>query len=103
MRIEVLLSMGQDCLSKEEVKELLDQRVQVLTSTQELRHLTRKFVRLAVDYLGKGSPVCVMMSSWPRHIEHFEQQYNKDFARDPLFGADFMDQIHKRVQVSLHS
>ena len=83
--------------------ELLDQRVHVLTSTQELRHSTRNFVRLAGDYLGEGSPVCVMMASWLRHIDRFELQYDKAFARDPLFGADLMDQIHKRVQVFLHS
>ena len=103
MSIQVLLSMGQDRLSKEEATELLDQRVHVLTSTQELRHLTRKFVRLAGDYLGEGSPVSIMMASWPRHISPYEQQYDKAFSWDPLFGADLMDRIHKRVQVFLHS
>ena len=44
-----------------------------------------------------------MMASWPRHIDRFERQYDKDFSRDPLFGADLMDRIHKRVQVFLHS
>ena len=53
MRIQVLLSMGQDLLSKEEVKDLLDQRVHVLTSTQELGHSTRNFLKLAGDYLGE--------------------------------------------------
>ena len=38
-----------------------------------------------------------------RHIDRFERQYDKDFARDPLFGADLMDRIHKHVQVFLHS
>ena len=95
--------MGQDRLSKEEATELLDQRVHVLTSTQELRHSTRNFVRLAGDYLGEGSPVCIMMASWSHHIDRFERQYDKAFPRDPLFGADLMDRIHKRVQVFLHS
>ena len=75
----------------------------MLTSTQELRHLTRNFVRLAGYYLGEGSPVCVIMASWTRHIDRFERQYEKAFYRDPLFGADLMYQIHKRVQVFLHS
>ena len=48
MRIQVLLSMGQDRLSKEEVTELLYQRVQVLTSTQELHHSTRNWKVLSV-------------------------------------------------------
>ena len=102
MRIQVLLYMGQDRLSKEEATELLDQRVHVLTSTQEQRLLTRNFVSLPGDYLGEGSPVCVMMALWPRHIDRFERQYNKDFARDLLFGADLMDQINKYVHVFLY-
>ena len=71
----------------------------MLTSTQELRYSTHNFVKLAGDYLGEGSPVYVLMASWPRHIDRFEGQYDKAFARDPLFGADLMDRIHKRVQV----
>ena len=103
MRIQICLSMVQDCLSKEEATEILDQRVHVLTSTQELRHSTRNFVKLAGDYLGEGSPICLSMASWPRHIDRFERQYDKAFAREPLFGADLMYIIHKRVQVFLHS
>ena len=49
---QVLLLMGQDFLSKEEVGNLLYQRVYVLTSTQYLRHSTRNFSKLAGDYLG---------------------------------------------------
>ena len=97
MRIQALLSMGQDRLSKEVVGELLDQRVHVLTSTQDLHHLTQNFVNLAGDYLGDDSPICLLMASWPRHIYRFERKYDKAFARDPLFGLDFMDCIHKRV------
>ena len=63
MQIQVLLSMGQDRLSKEEATELLDQRVHVFTSTQELSHSTRNFVKLAGDYLGEGSPVCILIAS----------------------------------------
>ena len=51
MHIQVLLSMGKDLLSQEEATKLLDQRVHVLTFTQELRHLTRNFVKLVEDYL----------------------------------------------------
>ena len=97
MRIQVLLYMGQYCLSKEEATKLLDQRVHILTSTQELCHSTRNFVKLAGDYLEEGSPICLSMASLPRHIDHFEQQHDKAFARHPLFGADIMDIIHKRV------
>ena len=43
------------------------------------------------------------MGTWPRHVDRFERQYDKAFTRDPLFGADLMNYIHKRVQVFLHS
>ena len=43
------------------------------------------------------------MRTWPHHIDHFESQYNKAFAKDPLFGADLINRIHKRVRVFLHS
>ena len=43
------------------------------------------------------------MGTWTRHIYRLERQYEKAFAKDPLFGADLMDRIHKRVQVFLHS
>ena len=73
MLIQVLLSMGQDFLSKEEAGELLDQRVHVLTSTEELRHSTRNFVKIVGDYLGEEIPICISMGSWPRHIDRFER------------------------------
>ena len=63
----------------------------------------RNFVKLAGDYLGEESPIYFSMGTWPRYIDYFERQYDKAFAKDPLFGADLMDQIHKYVQVFLHS
>ena len=103
MRIQVLLSMVQDCLSKQEAGELLDHRVHVITSTQELRHSTRNFVKLVEDYLGEKIPICLLVGLWLCHIDRFERKYDKAFARDHLFGAYLMDQIHTRVQVFLHS
>ena len=83
MRIQVLLSMGQDRLSKEEADDLLDQRVHVLTSNQELHHSTRNFVKLVGGYLGDLSPICLLMALWPRHIDRFKWQYDKAFANRP--------------------
>ena len=103
MRIQVLLYMGQDRLSKEEAGNLLDPRVHVLTPTQDLHHLTQNFVKLVGDYLGEDSPICLSIGTWPRHIDRFKRQHDKAFARDPLFGEDLMDHIHKHVQVFLHS
>ena len=36
------------------------------------------------------------------HIDRFDRQYDKAFAKDPLFGADLIDRVHKHVQVFLH-
>ena len=72
-------------------------------STDDLHHSMRNFVKLTGDYLGEGSPICLSMLLWPHHIDRFERKYDKAFARDPLFGADLMDRINKRVQVFLHS
>ena len=66
--------MGQDRLSKDEVGEQLEQRVHVLTYTQELRHLTRNFMELAGDYLGEENPIFLSMEIWPHHIHRFERQ-----------------------------
>ena len=44
-----------------------------------------------------------MVATWLFHIDRFERKYDKAFAKDPLFGADLIDRIHKRVQVFLHS
>ena len=85
IRIQVLLSMVQDCISKEEAGELLYQRVHFLTSTQELRHSTRNFLKLARDCLREESPICLSMGLWPRHIDRFERQYNKAFAKGSSF------------------
>ena len=79
--------MGQDCLSKEKAGELLEQRFHVLTSTKKLRHSMRNFVKLVGDYLGEDIPIYLSMGTWPRHIDHFEREYNKASARDPLFGG----------------
>ena len=52
---QVLLSMGMDNLSKEEACKLLELRVHVLASTEELRHLMRNFVNIAEEYLIEDS------------------------------------------------
>ena len=64
-------------------------------------HRKNNFVKLAGDYLGEEIPMCCYMATWTRHIDRFNKQYNKAFSKYPLFGADFIDIIHKLVQVFL--
>ena len=42
------------------------------------------------------------MAIWTFHIDRFERQYEKTFFKDPLFGADLIEIIHRRVQVFLY-
>ena len=81
--------MGNDFLSKEDAGELLDQKVHVLTLTQELRYLTRNYVKLAGDYLGEESLICLSMGTWLHHIERFKRQYNKAFASESYLQGGF--------------
>ena len=60
-------------------------------------------MKLAGGYLGEESPIFLLMGTWRRHIDRFDWQFDKAFAKDPLFGADLMDRIHKSVQVFFHS
>ena len=60
-------------------------------------------MKLVGGYLGEESPIYFSMETWPRHIDRFERQYDKAIAKYPLFGADLMDRIHKRIQVFLYS
>ena len=95
--------MGQDRISKEEDRELLYQRVYVVTTTQELCHITINYVWIAGGYLGTDGPLRQAMSTWPFHIDRFELQFDKDFAGNRLFGSEIVDGIHKKVQVFIHS
>ena len=74
MVVQLLLTVGQYRLSKDEAGKLLDQRVHVVATTQELCHSTRNFVHLTRDYLGTESPLSRAMAELPRHIYRFERQ-----------------------------
>ena len=58
-------------------------------------------MKLAGDCLGEKSQICLSMRMWMRHIDCFDMQYDKAYAKDPLFGADLMDCIHKSVYLFL--
>ena len=48
-------------------------------------------MNLAGDYLGEEILFFSSMGTWLHHIDCYERQYYKFFAKDPLFGADLMD------------
>ena len=91
MIVHILFAMGQDRLSKEESGELLDQQVHVVATTQEIRHSTRKFVRLNRDHLGTEGPLSQAIATWPCHIGRFDFQYDKSFSGDRIFYVDIVD------------
>ena len=57
IRVQVLLTMEQDRLYKEEARDLLDQRLHVVTTNQDLQNSTRNFVWLAGYYLRTDKPI----------------------------------------------
>ena len=42
------------------------------------------------------------MATWLRHIDRFDQKYDKAFAKDPLIEEELIDRIHKSVKMFLH-
>ena len=81
----------------------MDQRVQVVTTTQELCHRTRNFEWLMGEYLDVEGPLSRYMSTCMQHIERFKRKHDKTFAGKSFFGEDIPDRIHKQVQVFLQS
>ena len=55
--------MGKDRISKDEAGDLLDQRVHMVTTTCEIRHITRNFVRLNGDYFRTEGPLSRAMAT----------------------------------------
>ena len=94
--------MGYYQLSKEDMGKLLDQQVHMVVTIQEHRHSTRNFERVAREYLCMDGTLFQAMATLPCHIDRFEQQYDKEFAADRLFGANIVGRTHKWVQIFLH-
>ena len=102
MRVQIFLEVGQDLISKKETGELLDQRFYMVTTTKEIKHITRNFVQVDGYLLGNEGPLIRSMATWHQHIDHFMRKYDKAFAVNPLFGVDVVKCIHNWVKVFLH-
>ena len=63
MRVQAFLTMGQDRMSKEEPRYLLDQWVHVVNTAQDLRNSTRKCVGVEGGYLGDDVTLRQAMST----------------------------------------
>ena len=103
MRVQVLITMGQDWISREETRYILDQWIYVVTMTQELCDKTKNFVQLLGEYIRKDGPLSQEMATWPHHIDRFKRKYGKVFAGNCLFVSGILDRIHNSVQVFIHS
>ena len=75
----------------------------MVTTTQELHHSTRNFLRVTRGYLGDEGPLIRDMIKWMQHIDRFDRKCNKALAVNPFFVADIINRTQKRVQVFLHS
>ena len=79
----------------------MDQQVHMVTTMQEIRHITRNSVRVDGDYLGDEGTLIQTMATWPHHIDNFKRKYDYAFAVNTFFGADLVYRTHKWVQVLL--
>ena len=89
-------------LSKEETRELLEKQVHMVTTTQELQHTTRNFLRVVGDYLVPEGTLIRAIATCPCHIKCFEHKHDKDLAGNNIFSTDIIDIMNKWVQVLLH-
>ena len=103
MQLQVLLSMGQDQIPEEESRDILYQRVHMVTTSQDLQHSPINFVRLAREYLGTDGTLSQAMITHPHHIDRYERLYHKNFAGNHFFRSNTVGRIHKTVHVFLHS
>ena len=103
MLIQVLVAMGQDRLFKEDAGEMLDQRVHMVTTTQDIRHSIRNFLSVDGNYLRDEGTLIRAMATRKCYIDRFEQQYDKVFTGNPFFSTYLVNHIHKQVQGFLHS
>ena len=51
--------------------------------------------------MGTEGTLSRYITTWNQKVDFFDQKYNKDFAGNPLFGADIVDGIHNQMQVFL--
>ena len=63
MWVQVVLTMGQYRIPKEKARELLDQWVNMVATTQELRHSMRNFVWVVGDLIGSTDILRWVMDS----------------------------------------
>ena len=86
------LGKGKILPVKKETGELLDQRVHVVTTTQEIHHRTRNFVYLPGDYLGDEGPLSQAMAIWSHgHVTLTASSGNtkRPLQETPFFGLGF--------------
>ena len=97
------MAMVQDRQSKEESRKLLYQRVDIVTSTQDISNSTHNYGQVVEDYMVPDNPLEMAMDMWLLHINQYEWQYDNAFEVSVLFGVDITNRFHKEVQILLPS
>ena len=90
MKIQVLVEMGQDRPPKEEVGCILEQRVKIVTYTQELFHSTCNFLQVMGYYLVLDGLLRRDVYTRPCQIDRYKHKYDKMFVANILFGNGIM-------------
>ena len=58
------------------------------TCFNQIYHALHKELRQSCGRLpgGRDPTLSLLMGTWPHQIDRFDRQYDKAFAKDPLFG-----------------
>lgn len=83
--------------SENDVSLLTKMDVSIPMKTQELKHQMKNIAGLSARCLGSDSLIYQSLKDVADHIEKCEISYNYGFCQDKMFGGNFLDRIHWRM------
>ena len=86
-----------------DIELLTKMEVSIPMKSQELRHYLKNIAEVAGRCMGSDSVFYAKLMSLYNHIERHDMSYNFEFRNDKLFGGNFLDRIHYRIQRFLES
>jgi hypothetical protein len=86
-----------------DIELLTKMEVSIPMKSQELRHYLKNTAEVAGRCIGSDSILYASLMTIYNHIEAHDMSYNFEFRNDKLFGGNYLDRIHYRVQRFLES
>ena len=93
----------QEKYDRTDIELLTKMEVSIPMKSQELRHYLKNIAEVAGRCMGSDSVLYSALMSLYNHIERHDMSYNFEFKNDKLFGGNFLDRIHYRIQRFLES